>query len=180
MSKLHRTIAMSPDALPRQRLFQSMELPAPPQGFELLRGEALQALRPLEPDVGASLVVQAEWAWTPMHNRVSNWEIGLDETQQYWVLWCACHSDELELAEWCDPEDDEEHLEWVARWDSTVVAACPRGDLSVGDASMLLLREAWIEEREDEWTELDRPHFYGATGVLSIDAIRSIERLVWE
>jgi hypothetical protein len=179
MGTKHRTIAMSPEAVPRQRLYQLMQLPAPPQDFELLYGEALQNLRPLEPGEGASLIVQAEWAWSPMHNRVSNWEIGLDETKQHWVLWCSHHTDDCELADWCDPDDDEEDLQWVAIWHSQVVAACARGNLSERDASILLLLQAWTDERDSE-TELDRPHFYGAAGVLNIDELRSIERVVWE
>ena len=41
-----------------------------------------------------------------------------------------------------DPDGDEEDLEWVATWDSEVVAACPKGELSVHDAGTLLLLEA--------------------------------------
>jgi hypothetical protein len=179
MSTTYRKVAMSPEELPRQRLFQLMELPEPPQDFELVSGETLQNIRLLEPGEDASLIVQAEWAWSPMHSRVSNWEIGQDETKQNWVLWCSHHTDESELADWCDPDADEEDLEWVAIWSSEVVAACPRGELSEQDASMLLLLAAWIEERDGDM-ELDRPHFYGAIGVLNIDVIRSIERVVWE
>jgi len=179
VSTTYKKIAMSPEALPRQRLYQLIDLPEPPADFEVLSGDALQALRPTEPGEGASLIVQAEWAWSPAHNRLSNWEIGLDETKQYWLLWASHPTGESELADWCDPDDNEEDLEWVSIWDSDLVAACPRGDLSAHDASILLLLGAWIEER-DGMMELDCPHFYGATGVLGIDVIRSIERVVWE
>ena len=179
MSTTYRKVAMSPEELPRQRLFQLMELPEPTRDFELVSGETLQNIRLLEPGEDASLIVQAEWAWSPMHSRVSNWEIGLDETKENWVLWCSHHTDESELADWCDPDGDEDDLEWVAIWSSEVIAACPRGELSEHDASILLLLEAWTEERDGDM-ELDRPHFYGAIGLLNIDVIRSIERVVWE
>ena len=64
MSTTHNKIAMSPEELPRQRLFQLLELPEQPEGFELLCGDALRNLRPEEPGEGASLIVQAEWAWS--------------------------------------------------------------------------------------------------------------------
>jgi len=177
MSTTYPKVAMSPGELPRQRLFQLLELPDRPDDFELLDYHALEKLQPQEPGQDASLIVQAEWAWSPMHNRVSNWEIGPDESDRYWVLWCSNHTDECEPAEWCE-EEDEEDIEWVTVWCSEVVAACPRGNLCIGDASALLLRQAWDDERVD--MELDPPHFYGATGILGIDALRSIERLVWE
>ena len=177
MSTTHNNIAMSPDELPRQRLFQALGLPAQPEGFEVYSGEALQPLGPEDPGDNASLIVQAEWAWSPMHNRLSNWEIGLDESMQYWLLWCASHTDEVELADWCDEDDDDEDKEWVTVWCSQLVAACAKGDLSIDHASMLLLLHAWQEERVE--MELDPPHFYCATGVLGIDEVRSIERVVW-
>ena len=174
-----RSIAMTPEDLPRQRLYQLIELPEPPWNFGLLFGEALQKLQPSEPGEGASLIVQAEWSWSPMHNRVSNWEIGLDETKQYWVLWRSYQTRESELADWCDPDDDEEDHEWVAIWYSELAAACAKRDLGMHDASILLLKQAWEDERDGDM-ELDRPHFYGATGELNIHELRSIERAVWE
>ena len=179
MSTTYKKVTMSLEQLPRQRLYQLIELPEPPWNFGLLFGEALQELQPSEPGEGASLIVQAEWSWSPMHNRVSNWEIGLDETKQYWVLWSSYLTDESELADWCDPDDDEEDLQWVSIWSSEVVAACAKRDLDRHDASILLLMQAWVDER-DGYVELDRPHFYGATGELNIDELRSIERAVWE
>lgn len=179
MSTTHNKIAMSPEELPRQRLFQLLDLPEQPEGFELLCGDALRSLRPGEPGDSASLIVQAEWAWSPMHSRLSNWEIDLDESGQYWVLWCSNHTDEVELAYWCDDEDDDEDRQWVTVWCSQRVAACARGELSIDDASILLLLHAWKEERFES-EELDAPHFYGATGVLGIGVVRSIERVVWE
>lgn len=52
MSTTHNKIAMSPEELPRQRLFQLLELPEQPEGFELLSGDALRNLRPEEPGDG--------------------------------------------------------------------------------------------------------------------------------
>ena len=177
MSTTHNKVAMSPDDLPRQRLFRLMDLPNPPEGFEVLSGQALRGLGPEDPKDSASLIVQAEWAWSPMHNRLSNWEIGLDGTGQYWLLWCASHTDDVELADWCDEDDDDDDKQWVAVWCSQLVAACAKGDLPIDHASMLLLLHAWKEEQLE--MDLDPPHFYGATGVLGIDAVRSIEQVVW-
>jgi hypothetical protein len=75
-------------------------------------------------------------------------------------------------------EPGEEGIDWVTVWYSQVVAACAREELSMHDASYQLLKQAWDDERVD--MELDPPHFYGATGVLGIDTLRSIERAVWE
>jgi hypothetical protein len=50
-------------------------------------------------------------------------------------------------------------------------------ELSQWEASIFLLHQAWEEERDS--MELDPPHFYGATGVLRIDVLRSIELSVW-
>jgi hypothetical protein len=178
MSTNYKKVAMSPEALPRQRLFQVLELPEPPADFEILDGKELDQLRPTSPGKDATLVVQAEWAWSPMHNRVSNWEIGLDETGQYWMLWSSYRTDEVELADWCDPEDDEDDLQWVAIWGSLVVGACEKEELSRRDASVLLLLQAWIDERDGDM-ELDRPHFYGSVEELGVDLIRSVEGVVW-
>jgi hypothetical protein len=176
MSTTHNRIAMSPDELPRQRLFRVLDLPEPPEGFEFLGGATLAKLTPNEPGAGATLVVQAEWAWSPMHSRISNWEIGLDDSGQYWVLWCSSPSDEYERVE-PFAEDDEAEAEWVEIWSSQLVAACAKGQLSISDAAVLLLLQAWPQDRLD--TGIDRPHFYGATGVLGIDVLRSIEQVVW-
>jgi len=176
MSTKYREVAMSPEQLPRQRLFQLIDLPEPPQDFALLYGEALRNLRPIEPTEDASLIVQGEWSLSPMHSRISNWEIGMDETQQHWILWCCTRTDESE-AVWGDPVDENTPL--VSIWYFEVVAGCARGNLSERDASILLLLEAWTDERDGD-CELDRPHFYGASGVLNIDVIRSIEKVVWE
>lgn len=177
MSTTHNKIAMSPDELPRQRLFRVLDLPEPPEGFETLGRDTLGKLTPTEPGAGASLVVQAEWAWSPMHSRISNWEIGHDDSGQYWVLWCSSPSDEYERVEPFDMDDDEADAQWVEIWQSQLVAACAIGELSSSDAAALLLLEAWKQDRLD--TEIDRPHFYGATGVLGIDALRSIEQVIW-
>ena len=177
MSTTHNRVAMSPDELPRQRLFEIVGLPAEPEGFRLLNEESLQDIRPLEPGPQSALVVQAEWAWSPMHNRVSNWEIGPDETGLHWVLWSSYRSDECEPADWCDPDEDEDEIEWVAIWYSQVVAACTKSELSQSEASIYLLQHAWEEERDS--MELDPPHFYGAAGVLRISVLRSIELSIW-
>jgi hypothetical protein len=178
MSTTHNRIAMSPEELPRQRLFRVLDLPEPPEGFELLDHNALKQLTPKEPGKDAELVVQAEWAWSPMHSRISNWEIDLDDSGQYWVLWCSSRSDEVELA---DPEnaadEDEDERAWIAIWDSELVAACAKGKLEIEEVTALLLLHAWTEDRM--MNELDPPHFYGATGVLDIDVLRTVERAVW-
>ena len=87
MSTTHNKVVMSPEDLPRQRLFKLVDLSDPPEGFEVLSGKALRGLGPEDPGDNASLIVQAEWAWSPMHNRLSNWEVGLDGRGQYWLLW---------------------------------------------------------------------------------------------
>ena len=80
MSTTYKQIAMSPEDLPRQHLYEIRELPETPEGAA---GEQprppLVELHPKEPGEGARLIVQAEWSWSPMHSRISNWEIGPDD-----------------------------------------------------------------------------------------------------
>jgi len=168
---------MSPDELPRQRVFEIVSLPADNEKFQLLGEARLKDICPAQPGYQAALIAQTEWAWSPMHNRVSNWEIGPDETGLHWVLWSSYHTDECEPADWCDPDGDEDEIQWVAIWESNVVAACAIGELSQWEASIFLLKHVWEDERDS--IELDPPHFYGATGVLNIDVLRSIELSVW-
>lgn len=177
MKTTHKQVAMSPEDLPRQRMFQLVDLPEPHAGFECLVGERLASLGPLESGGEDKFIVQAEWAWSPMHGRISNWEIGPDGSGDYWLLWCSGPTGEYEPAEWCNP-GEEQAVEMEPVWDSTLVAACHRQALPDQEAAILLLFQAWHDERLG-FMELDRPHFYGAVGLLAIDVIRSIEIRVW-
>lgn len=178
MARLYRKTIMSLDELPRQRLYRIVDLPAAPDSFKLLPPELLGSLMPPEPGLDIELVVQAQWSWSPMHSRISNWEIGPDESGHYWVLWCSFPTDDTLVDDWYDPDQGEVALSWATVWNSEIVAACAKHDVDRETAAFLLLAEAWIAERDGDM-ELDRPHFYGSAGVIDIDSIRSIEREVW-
>lgn len=170
-------ISMSIGKRPRQRLFQLVDLPRPPQGLEVLTSFALTGLEPNEPGQDAEPVVQAEWSWSPMHNRISNWQVGLDTTGQYWLLWLCDRTEECEQVDEYDPDEWDGYV-YVEVWIPELVAACPRDGLSAHDASIWLLAEAWAGERDSE-AELSRPQVYSWAGLLGIDVIRTIEYAVW-
>ena len=110
----------------------------------------------------AKFVIQVEWAWTPMHNRLTNYHISLDSERKRWVLWESILNDHSIPWRWYTVE----HVHTVRR-----------AGLSREAAAMILLKAAWEHDRDGEM--IDHFHWINSTGLISVEDVQAIAREVW-
>jgi hypothetical protein len=153
-------IPMSPQELPQQRLYLVRGLPAIPPSWAVLIDSALQGFGDIAMPRSARYLGQVEWAWSPMHNRLSSYYISMDRARQHWLLWVR-------------PYD----TNWGRLSRSFLLAAAPRCGLSARDASKLLLAKVWSDEATDDG--LDHFHWVGDVGMLEAGEFNEIADAVW-
>lgn len=152
-------IPMSPSELPQQRLYLLKGMPKPPAGWAPLDPQALGELAKLKMPRSARYLGQVEWAWSPMHSRVSSYYLSMDRERRHWLLWVR-------------PYDDN----W-GRWDDPwVIAAAPRSGLDGRSAGKLLLVHHWNLEREDG---LDQFHWVNEACLLTAGEFNEIGEAAW-
>ena len=69
------SIPMSPSALPQQRVVEVIDLPSCPNNIDICLYMAHKRKMPRLPSRRAKYLCQAEWAWSPMHSRISSYYI---------------------------------------------------------------------------------------------------------
>ena len=80
-------IRMLPTELPQQRIHEVVGLPERPAefdyevGYGVLQGDAFSKNAP----TNSIYLCQAEWAWSPMHNRIDAYYLHRDRNN--WSLW---------------------------------------------------------------------------------------------
>lgn len=88
-------IPMIPEALPHQGTYIPVSLPRRPELFEIaidLGGRDLPVEARLKTTPRkAGYLFQAEWAWSPDHNRISSYY--LHRGRRYWSLFCRRFDD---------------------------------------------------------------------------------------
>jgi hypothetical protein len=107
----------------------------------------------------AQLVCGAEWAWSPMNNRICNFH--LHRGRKHYYLWRSFFMDH----------------EYPWRWCHEIVTYVPRSDDALEIIASGLLARAWLDEIED--VDLDEPHWYSATGLLGVAALKAVEAFAW-
>jgi hypothetical protein len=152
-------IPMSPEQLPQQRIHEVVELPNRPVPFDCLAGygvvpaDVLPKSNPRSP----IYLAQAEWAWSPMHNRVVAYYLHRGRT--HWVLWSRYFDDN-----W-----------W--RWSWAAVACVHKRGLLEHQAAVHLLIEFWKTEAEE--SGVDQFHWINESDGLSVAELMAIAREVW-
>ena len=148
--------------IPQQQIYMVPELPLEPKNLQSTLGQAGSNGVPNKMPRGASFLLQAEWAWSPMNNRISNYHISLDSSQKRWVFWVSYFNDSDIPWKWVTGED---------------VLVCPRKNLNREEAALFLLKEYWLSESEDY--DLDQFHWLNMEGLLSVPQAKELAREVW-
>jgi hypothetical protein len=148
--------------LPQQRVYIVPDLPLEPESLQSNFGQAGSNGVPKKMPRGASFLLQAEWAWSPMNNRISNYHLSLDSSQKRWVFWVSYFNDSDIPWKWETAED---------------VLFCPRENLTREEAALFLLKEYWLSESED--CGLDQFHWLNMEGLLAVAQAKELAREVW-
>ena len=88
-------VPLSTSLLPQQRLYEVKALPTWPSGVRPVvgyPGELGVPDLPKQRSRHAIYLCQAEWAWTPHHNRLAAYY--LSRGRRHWLLWLGGHHDE--------------------------------------------------------------------------------------
>jgi len=153
----HPSIPMSPQDLPQQRLVAVVDLPPCPDDIEICLYAEFQRKMPQRPSRGVKYLCQVEWAWSPMHSRISSYY--MHKGRNYWILW-------------------ERHFDdnWD-RWYFNPAASVSHKGCTETQAAVHLLRASWAWEREE--SSLEECHWVNDTDLLSIAELAAISRAVW-
>ena len=108
------------------------------------------------------LICSAEWAWSPMHNRIDNYYLGRRKNR--WLLW----------NNWVNDNE----IPWAWNWDYlSYTENAGRADIETIAAHLLL--NYWRAQVTDG--ELyDQPHWINHDGILDIPMIYAIQRGIWD
>ena len=161
MSRLK--IPMNPADLPQQRLYGVKELPPLPNACEIqlldyVEDHGLLGI-PKKPTKKSIFLGQVEWAWGPMHNRVSAYEI--HKGKKHWLLWCGGTGDDSDT--------------YITNWYAS--AFMPIQGVSEKQAATYLLLAFWRSEADS--LSLDKYHWINVAGALSVSDLQAIASLVW-
>ena len=152
-------IAMSPGVLPAQRLYEVVDLPSLPEGIEpvVCFGSDPDGIFPKRRPGRMSYLGSFEWAWSPMHNRITAYHLHRGRT--HWFLYAQ------------DLEPDDPDYTWM------VLAHMRRSETDDRSAAIHLMVATWTAEAEDG--ALDEFHWINQAGLLSVAEWRAIARAVW-
>lgn len=92
---------MRPADLPHQRLYLVKGVPITPPGWAPLETAALDTYKNARMPRSARYVGQVEWAWSPMHMRISAYYVSMDRAHRHWLLWTKAYDDNW--GRWMDP-----------------------------------------------------------------------------
>jgi hypothetical protein len=158
---VHKSIPMSPEALPQQRLYLVPDMGIAPN-LVISDGEPGIDGIPSKIPRRADPIAQVEWAWSPMHNRIDAYHISMDSNRSRWVLWHSYF--------------DDSGYRW--RWELVSAVSTPRAGVSKKRAAIALLQHFW--RKETEVMELDHYHWINDADLLSVGELAEIARSVWE
>ena len=155
------TVPMSPDQLPRQRLVSVVELPALPEGLDVLTDDETmpEALVERDRPGQSTFLVALEWAWSPMHNRLQGFSIE-HHSSGYWILWSY-------FVDFVENDDNP----WI------LSAVCPDPGLDERTAAIHLVTASLTDGRDNEY--LDHFHWIADEGLLTPADMRVIAERVW-
>ena len=152
-------IPMSPDQLPQQRIHEVVALPDRPDPFDCHVGHgAVPAdVLPKSGPRSRTYLAQAEWAWSPMHNRIDAYYLHRGRT--HWVLWLRSYDDN-----------------W-GQWNWAAIACVRQNGVTEHQAAVHLLMEFWKEEATENG--VDQFHWINENDGLSVGDLMAIARIVW-
>jgi hypothetical protein len=104
------------------------------------------------------LLVQVEWAETPMHNGIEAFY--LQARKKYWLLWLRTFDDNS----------------WRWQWDWQPVGYCNRRGVNREAAAIHLLLEYWKFSADPNRTSDEAFDWINEQGLLSIADVRAIVR----
>ena len=151
---------MLPGQLPQQRVHEVVALEPRPADFEPIVGYGVVpvGILPKDQPRNAAYVGQMEWAWSPMNNRLDAYY--LHRGRAHWVLWTRYWDDN-----------------W-GRWEWVAAAAVARRGVTERQAATHLLIDFWRAERAEG--SLDHFHWINEGGLLSVEDLMAIGRVVWD
>lgn len=151
-------IPMSPSELPRQRLVEVIDLPPRPEGFTPVVGYCLtdEGVGPKRIPREMIFLGGAEWAWSPMHNRIEVYY--LHRSRHHWITY---HK---------DLEAEDKEFEWL------MGAYVARRGIDERQAAFHLMAARWLYEANEG---LDEFHWLTHDGFLNAADWRAIARAVW-
>jgi len=158
---LYKSIPMSPDALPQQRLYLVPDMGANLDSLCISKGVPGEEGIPSKLPRRAAPIAQVEWAWSPMHNRIDYYHISMDSNRSRWVLWHSCF--------------DDSGYRW--RWELMSAISTARAGVSKRTAAIALLYHFWRKETEN--MDLDHYRWINYAGLLTVGEISEIARSVW-
>lgn len=157
-------IPMSPEQMPQQRIYLVQDLPPRPEGFFTKCRYGISQIpgadRPLDKPASARFVCTLEWAWSPMHSRISAYHLSMNRQRSHWLLWVSL------------PDDD--NWDGQGRWTHDLVAFGPKRGVPPGVAATWLLHDMLAMEAEEGEEYLD--FMIDDTGLLDVEEIRAIQR----
>jgi len=161
MSKDLRDLKISRDGI-RQETTQTITLPPRPSSFHVkynsvhpLRYE----LRPNKSPRKAEYIGSIEWACSPVSDRLDHYY--LNRRRSNWLLWIK----------WQDENDWDHAMQWY------LYAYGPKKGVDLVTAAIYLLMDAW--EAEAKLSGLVNDFMINNTGLLSVDELSMIARIVW-
>ena len=149
-------IPMSPNLLPQQRVVAVINLPPRPDDIDVCLYRTYKHKLPKLPSRQAKHLCQVEWAWSPMHSRISNYFI--HKGHSYWILWESIFDDDR-------------------GWYWHITASVPHKGCTEYQAAVHLLSASWHCELGD--MDLDQFHWVNHHAFLSVADLAAIARTVW-
>jgi hypothetical protein len=162
MTKQPNPLVDSQD-LPQQKLYAVPDLPKEWEQKLIKADNTTNSGIPKSVPRGAYFLLQTEWAWSPMHNRITNYHISMDTSRRRWVLWESFFND-----------DDWPYGTWSS---ASRVLTLQRKGIDRKKASLLLLHSNWQRSLKDE--DLDRFHWINQDGLVSVAEAIEIGKRVW-
>jgi hypothetical protein len=149
---------LSPAELPQQRITKVVDRPARPEGFEpvVYYGLAVEEIAPKRRPAEMRFLGGAEWAWSPMHNRIEAYY--LYRSRSHWLLYLR------------DLDPDNRDFEW------RVGAYVQKRGVDEKTAAVHLMVALWAFETNDG---LEQFHWLTHDGLISVAEWRAIAREVW-
>ena len=149
--------------MPQQHLYAVPNLPEEWQRKEIKAESTMSHGIPDRVPRGAYFLLQTEWAWSPMHNRITNYHISMDASRRRWVLWESFFN-----------EDNWPYRSWSS---ASGVLTLQRKGVKRKNASLLLLHSKWQRSLAEEG--LDHFHWINHDGLISIAEALEIGKRVW-
>ena len=155
-------IPMSPEVRPFQKLNEVVGLREKPNDLNVLINwkDPIPYKRfPKGTSRKLTFVCSVEWAWSPMNNRIANYNI--NPKPWGWVLW--------------DNMLNDHDVPWTWWWHFLAYTGRSTADERTIAAYMLMA--SWKDEAEDQYH--DHYHWINNTGCLDVEDIQAIAREVW-